>query len=90
MKKGWMLAAVPLMFFGTAAYAGGDVEAGKAKFDEICSECHYEDDFAGETQEDMVGLVKSVVAGEVDHKKDLSGLSEEDIANVAAYFSSFK
>ncbi len=90
MKTGWMLAALPLMFLGASAYAGGDVEAGKAKFDEICSECHYEDDFAGETEEDMVGLIKSVVGGEVDHKKDLSGLSEQDIANVAAYFSSFE
>jgi hypothetical protein len=30
MKKTWIAMAAPLMFLGTAAWAGGDVEAGKA------------------------------------------------------------
>lgn len=90
MKKRLIAMAVPLMFFGAAAYAGGDAEAGKATFEEICADCHYEDDFAGESEEDIMGMINGVASGEVEHKGDLSGLSKEDLANVAAYYASFE
>jgi cytochrome c553 len=79
--------AAPLMFFGTAAYAGGDAEAGKAVYnDQGCADCHYEDDFASMPADEIVTMIK----GATDHDPDMSGLSDEDIANVAAYFASFE
>ncbi len=90
MKKRWMLVALPFLFAGAAAYAGGDVDAGKSAFEASCADCHYEDDFAGETEADIAGLIKGVMAGEVEHKSDLSGLSDTDVANLAAYFASFQ
>ena len=87
MRKIWIAMAAPLMFFGTAAYAGGDAEAGKAVYnDQGCADCHYEDDFAGIPKDEIKTMIADAAAG--DHDPDLSGLSEEDIANVAAYFAS--
>ncbi|WP_405232620.1 c-type cytochrome [Lentisalinibacter salinarum] len=89
MRKIWIAMAAPLMFFGTAAYAGGDAEAGKAVFnDQGCADCHYEDDFAGIPKDEIKTMITEAAAG--DHDPDLSVLSEEDIANVAAYFASFE
>ena len=90
MLKKLLAITIPFLFFGPAAYAGGDVEAGKVIFENICSECHYEDDFAGETKEDILALVKGVAGGEVEHKGDLSSLNEEDLKNIAAYYASFE
>lgn len=91
MKKFWIAMAAPLMFLGSAAWAGGDVDAGKAAFESNgCADCHYEDDFAGVAKADIKGMLKAVAAGEVEHDADLSGLSDEDVANLAAYFASFE
>ena len=90
MKRLWTAMIVPLAFFGASAFADGHIEAGKAVFEENCADCHYEDDFAGESKDDIMALINGVVGGEVEHKADLSGLSEEDLSNVAAYFASFE
>ena len=84
-----ILFSLPLVLWGTAALAG-DAEAGKAVFEASCADCHYEDDFAGESAEDITAMIKSVTGGEVEHKGDASGLSDEDVANIAAYWASFK
>lgn len=88
MKKVLITAASFLLIASASAQAGGDAEAGAATFENVCSECHYEDDFTGESAEDIAGMIKAVVAGETEHDEDLSSLSAEDIANVAAYFAS--
>ena len=87
--KGLIL-AVPLALWGMAANAAGDAEAGKAVFEANCAECHYEDDFAGESTEDIVAMITSVKGGGVEHKGDASGLTDVDIVNIATYWSSFK
>jgi cytochrome c553 len=85
MRKIWIAMAAPLMFFGTAAYAGGDAEAGKAVYnDQGCADCHYEDDFAGIPADEIKGMI----TGAEDHDPDMSGLTEEEVANLAAYFAS--
>ena len=87
MKKTWIAMAAPLMFLGTAAWAGGDVEAGKAVYDEeACADCHYEDDFAGIPEAE----IKTMITEATDHDPDMSYLSEEQVANLAAYFASFE
>jgi mono/diheme cytochrome c family protein len=89
MKKPMMmLAALPLVFFGTAAVADGHMEAGKAKFEEACVDCHYSDDFAGMPKDEIKGMIKAVAAGEVEHDEDLSGLTDEEIKALAAYMAS--
>ena len=90
MKRIRMAMVTALMFAGATAYAGGDMAAGKGTFEAGCADCHYEGDFAGESMDDIKALIKGVVSGEVDHKGDLSGLSDEEVANLAAYFASFE
>ncbi len=87
--KGLVL-ALPLALWGVAASAAGDAEAGKAVFEAKCAECHYEDDFAGESTEEIVTMITSVKGGGVEHKGDASGLTDADIVNIATYWSSFK
>lgn len=88
MKKALITAASFLLIAAAGVQAGGDADAGAAVFENTCGECHYEDDFTGESAEDIAAMVKAVVAGETEHDEDLSGLSAEDIANVSAYFAS--
>ncbi len=92
MKKLITLIAVPLAFFAASAYAGGDAAAGKEVFSNVCEDCHYEDDFAGTSEDEMLKMIKAVVSGETEHDEDadFSGLTDEDFANVAAYYASFK
>ena len=70
-----------------AAVAGGDPAAGKAKVDETCSECHAKEDWAGKDAPTLEAAIKDVVAGKTKHKKKIT-LTDADIANVAAYWSS--
>lgn len=90
MRKLIALFALPLFFFGASAFADGHMEAGKAKFEAVCADCHYEDDFAGTPKDEMKSMIKAVAAGEVEHDEDLSGLTDEEISGLAAYFSSFE
>ena len=57
-----ILVFLPLAFWGMSAMAG-DVEAGKAVFEANCADCHYADDFAGESADDIVAMIKSVTGG---------------------------
>lgn len=60
--------------------------AGEAKIEE-CLECHFADDFKGEAAEDIAELIKGNAAADSEHPADLSGLSEAEIAEIAAYLS---
>ena len=90
MKGKSIIFAIPLVFFGAAAQAG-DAGAGEAVYQEACGDCHFEDDFAGSSADDITGMMTAIKDGTTDHKGgDLAGLSDEDIANLAAYFASFE
>jgi len=84
-----ILLSLPFMIWGGSASAA-DAEAGKAVFEANCADCHYEDDFAGESADSIVARIKSVTGGQMEHKGDASGLSDEDIANIAAFWASVK
>lgn len=82
---------VSLAFVLWAGAAGAhDVEAGKAFFEANCADCHYADDFAGESVESITTAVQGVYGGETEHQSDLSGYSAEDMANVAAFWASYE
>lgn len=88
MKKLIARCTLPLVFIGTAALADGHMEAGKAKFEAVCADCHYNDDFAGTPRDEIKGMIEAVAAGEVEHDEDISGLTEEEIGALAAYLAS--
>ena len=88
MRTRMLLGAISLVFIGSQALAEGDVAAGKAKYDAECEECHYDDDFSGETAADIAAWIQEIVDGDTEHKSDLAGLSAEDIANLAAFYAS--
>jgi cytochrome c553 len=89
MKAKSMLFAIPLIFFGAAAQAG-DAAAGDAVYQANCADCHFEDDFAGTAEDEIKGKIVAIKGG-AEHKGGaLEGLSDDDVANLAAYYASFK
>jgi mono/diheme cytochrome c family protein len=84
-----LLAAIPLLCWGMTATAG-DAEAGKTAFEANCADCHYPDDFAGESAGDIMAMIKAVKSGEVEHKgkDETAAVSDADLANIAAYWAS--
>jgi mono/diheme cytochrome c family protein len=88
MFKSATASALTLFALGlTGTAAAADLAAGKAKVDQICSECHEIADWKGKTEVDLQGKIKNVVSGKTQHKKKLQ-LTDEDIANIAAYWAS--
>lgn len=80
-----VILSVPMALWGVAANAGGDAAAGKVLFDGDCSECHYEDDFEGESEADILGMINGATEHKGDHIKNLDDAAKADIA---AYWAS--
>lgn len=81
------LTAVGALFF--AGFAAADDHAGgEAIYLDKCANCHFEDDFSGQSAEDIAAMIKGIKSGETKHGADLSGLSDEDIKKVAEYYAS--
>ena len=78
------LASAALASFSGAALA--DAAAGKATFNDICSECHETADFEGEYAADLTATVKKIAAGQMKHKKALK-LTDAQAADVAAFMA---
>ncbi|HEY6923964.1 MAG TPA: hypothetical protein VI653_10875 [Steroidobacteraceae bacterium] len=72
---------------GTSVSLAADLEAGKAKEQQVCSECHEIGDWKGKSETDLHAKIADIVAGKLKHKKKLQ-LSDAEIANLAAYISS--
>lgn len=85
MFKQAMVSCILLSTAGAAMAA--DVDAGKAKVQQICSKCHDTGDWKGKSEAEIQGKIQNVVAGKTKHPKKLD-LSDADIANVAAYWAS--
>ena len=84
--KAALCALLALGLAGTA-FAGGDAEAGKA-LAEACADCHEAADLAL-GHDDFVAAMKAFREGEGDEMMAMmaADLSDEDIANLAAYYS---
>ena len=78
------LLAVPLIAFSGAALAG-DAAAGKAKA-ESCMDCHAGEDFEGMSLEEIIEANTAVISGAQRHPPGLEDVTEEDIADISAYF----
>lgn len=75
------LAAVCFAGYGSMALADA-----KAKFGEICSECHEPADFEGEDAAALTATIQKIVKKEVKHKKALT-LTDAEAAELAAFMS---
>ncbi len=73
---------------GVTDVRAADVAAGKAKVDEVCSECHEAADWKGTSEADLAKLIDGVAKGTTKHEKKKLQLTDADIANVAAYWAS--
>jgi mono/diheme cytochrome c family protein len=83
-KFAWLIATSVAM--GGTAFAG-DAAVGKAKVDEVCSECHEKADWAAEDAATLEAKIRDVVSGKAKHKKPIK-LTDAEIAGVAAYWTS--
>ncbi|MGI9264848.1 MAG: c-type cytochrome [Gammaproteobacteria bacterium] len=89
MKKTvYMLASMALMSWCSLATAG-DAAAGKAVFDAKCAECHYADDFSGESESDIAGFMAEARSGAIDHESEtVKEISDADAANIVTFWAS--
>ncbi len=76
----------------SAIASAADAAAGKALVEQNCVACHggMMTMWQGKSAADIDSLIHEVVAGKKPHPKDLKslGLSEAQIADIAAYWSS--
>jgi mono/diheme cytochrome c family protein len=73
-------------FAGYGSVAMADAAAGKAMFNDVCSECHETADFEGESAADLTATIKKISAGQMKHKKALK-LTDQQAADVAAFMA---
>lgn len=96
MTKGLLALTAGLILVASSAHAG-DASAGKAK-SENCAQCHGDngkDDpsIAGMEEAKFIKTMKAYQSGERNHKKMMkaaSGLSDADLADLAAYYATLK
>lgn len=78
-----------MLFMSIAAHAQtGDAAAGKNKAAQQCAECHRPSDFDGETPAQLQSLLRDIASGKLAHRKRPLKLSEQDILDIAAYWTS--
>ena len=88
MRRPIFVCAVVLAAIWAMGASAADVEAGKTKVAQLCSECHRPADWSGETEAALQSLIKDIVSGKVRHSKRALNLSDQDIADIAAYWTS--
>src|SRR5450759_1295471 len=95
-----LIAGTVSLISSRPADAAGDVQAGKAKA-AGCAGCHGTDGqgvapnpaLAGKKEDQLIQALKDYKSGKRDNavmKGMASSLSDQDVANVAAYFASLK
>ncbi len=102
MKRTTLAAVAALASLGIIgpAHAAGDVQAGKAKA-AACAACHGANGqgvapnppLAGKKEDQLIQAMKDYKSGKRDNavmKGMASSLSDQDIANMAAYYASLK
>ena len=96
MTKGFLALMASLMMVASSVHAG-DASAGKVK-SEGCAQCHGDsgkDDpaIAGMEEAKFIQAMKDYQSGERKNKKmtkATTGLSEADLADLAAYYATLK
>jgi mono/diheme cytochrome c family protein len=82
----WVIVAATMLLTNTL-YAA-DIERGKATVAQQCAECHRLKDWSGETTIALESLIKDIVAGKVKHSQRKLTLAPQEIADIAAYWTS--
>lgn len=77
-----------LLAVALIALAGGGAIADDSLFEKTCSKCHFEDDFAGESKEEIENRLVGIKEGTTEHKPPLADLSDEEIKKLAEFFAS--
>jgi mono/diheme cytochrome c family protein len=72
----------------TSSVGAADIEAGKVRVTQQCAECHRPKDWSGETTAALESLIKDIVAGKVKHSQRKLQLTPQEIADIAAYWTS--
>lgn len=96
ITKGWWVLGAGLMLAAASLHAG-DISAGKAK-SENCAMCHGDDGkgdpaIAGMDQARFINEMKAFQSGQRKYKKMVkaaAGLSDADLADLAAYYATLK
>jgi cytochrome c553 len=100
MKRVLLSAGIAVVVGIGGAHAAGDAAAGKAKA-AVCAGCHGANGegiapnpaLAGKSEEVLVAALKDFKSGKRDSaimKGMAAGLTDGDVANLAAYFASLK
>ena len=89
MKK-FSYLAISLALVSWCGFAvAGDVAAGKATFEAQCAECHFADDFAGDSADEIAGYMAEVQSGAIEHESDApKKMTAADAANITAFWAS--
>jgi len=77
---------LPVLLGVAVTASAADAQAGKAKFDQICSQCHDVGDWKGKSEAQLAGMIRDVSSGKAKHPKKL-GLTSDEIANIATWVS---
>lgn len=89
MNKALLVAVAAAAGFGFGSAAVADVAAGKAKFEDVCSECHEPEDHAGVAPAELTAKINDILAKKIKHKGKLK-LSESEVSDLVAYFGTVK
>lgn len=87
MQKKLGLITLGALFMAGSAVAD-DHGGGEALYQDQCANCHFEDDFSGESVEAIVDMMESIRSGDTKHNPKLPDISDEDIMKLAKYFAS--
>ncbi len=87
MKTGIALAVMAAgLVWGTSAHAAD--AAAKAKYDDVCAECHELDEMTDQSADEIETKIKGIVAGTVKHKKKKLTLSDAEAKAMAKFLAS--
>ena len=87
MTKRTPLTALFAATLCSPAFADGDAAAGKETFEANCERCHYSDDYTHEAESVVAAMIKAIRSGETRHRPALADLTDEEIANLAAFLA---
>jgi mono/diheme cytochrome c family protein len=81
------LSLIPVVLSAAPAVQAADAQAGKAKFQQMCSQCHDVADWKGKSETQLAGMIRNVASGKAKHPKK-PALTDKEISDIAAWASS--
>jgi mono/diheme cytochrome c family protein len=81
-----VLSLLPVLLGIVVTASAADAQAGKAKFQQACSQCHDASDWKGKSEAQVAVMIKDRTSGKAKHPKRFD-LTNDEIANIAAWAS---